>query len=92
VSQSTEESPVDIFRRQKAIQTALRGMKYIMGYLQDYPFEVIPDLQGNPIGITLKIWVQEKDYDERKLPPWVKMKLENIEREISRISQREGNS
>jgi len=91
VSESKELSPTDLYRRQKAITSILRGMKYIMGYLPDYPFEVIPDLAGNPIEIILKIWVGEKDYDEKKMPTWLSMKLERIEKEISRITKNEGN-
>lgn len=91
MSEPKELSPTDIFRRQKAIQTILRGMKYIMGYLPDYPFEVTPDMAGNPIEVHLKIWIGEKDYEERKMPAWLKMKLEKIERDVLDIGKPERN-
>jgi len=91
VSEAKEISPTDLFRRQKAIQTVLRGVKYIMGYLPDYPFEVLPEMSGNPIEVHLKIWIGEKDYEEKKMPPWLKMQLERIEKQISDLGKGERN-
>jgi len=82
-----ELSLADKFRREKAIRYCIRGAKYVMGYLTDFPLEFIPDASGDPIEVRLRIWWKEEDCQERLMPTFVKPQLDKMEKDVSRIAQ-----
>jgi len=52
----------DIMRYRKALESMLRGVRYIMGYLPEMAFEVVPITKGNPLELHLKIyWSDDPD-------------------------------
>lgn len=79
-------------RRRKAIETVLRGIKYIMGYLPDYGFEIKPLMHGNPIEINLKIFWSEDAEAWQNTPTIVKQKLEKLEKDYLAVLKVVGNS
>jgi len=90
-TQAEEITITDKFRREKAVTYLIRAVKYVMGYLPDFPIEYVPNAQGNPVEVTIRIFWKEKDYEERKMPTFVKPQLDRLEKEISRIGQVVGN-
>jgi hypothetical protein len=89
----TEELSIsNKFRREQALKYAIRGVKYVMSYLRDYPIEFIPDCQGDPIEVRLRIWWKEEDYQERLMPAFAKPMLDRMEKNVSRIAQSIGDT
>jgi hypothetical protein len=74
-------------RHARAIQYALRGMKYIMGYLKDYAYEVKPVFDKNPVELHIKIYWAERDDDWERMAPVMMAKLKKLEEDLVRITQ-----
>lgn len=91
-SEEKELSVSDKYRREQALKYCIRAVKYVMGYLHDYPIEFIPSCQGDPIEVKIRIWWRESDYQERLMPTFVKPQLDRMEDNLSRITQGVGNT
>jgi hypothetical protein len=85
------QTPADTYRQQRAIQVLMQGIKYIMGYLPDYVFDIVPNLEGNPIELTIKIRWAESDLEPTKMPPIWRATLKKVEEQLLRVSQLERN-
>jgi len=85
-------SVADKFRREKALRYLIRGIKYIMGYLPDYPIQFTPNCAGDPVEATIRIYWKEEDYKEQLMPQFVIPQLDKMEKDISRISEIVGDS
>jgi len=46
-------------RRDKAIRYLQQAIKYLFGYLDDYTYKVEKDFAGDPIVLTIKIYINE---------------------------------
>lgn len=77
----------DKVRHARAIQYVLRGIRYIMGYLKDYRFEIIPDFSKNPVQFTMKIYWAEKEDDWEHMAPILMTKIRKLEEDLARITQ-----
>jgi len=77
----------DKIRHARAVQYVLRGIRYIMGYLKDYSFEVKPDFSKNPVEFTMRIWWAERDDDWERMAPTMMAKIRKLEEELARITQ-----
>jgi hypothetical protein len=76
----------DRIKHQKAITTILRGIRYIMGYLPEMGFKILPDFKGNPIKLTLQVFWTDETTTWEILPTIVKEKIEKMEKEVEKIS------
>lgn len=76
------------YRQARAIKYVLQGIRYIMGYLPDYPIHVIPELTSNPIVLTMKIYCGLGDMQVEAMPTFLKEKIARIEEELSNVSKR----
>jgi hypothetical protein len=71
----------DEARRRRVVKYGIQGIRYIMGYLPDYPFDIKPNWRSNPIVILIKIYWGSEDYQTEKMPLTLQKELEKIEQE-----------
>lgn len=79
-------------RHNRAMDQALRGVKYVMSLLPDMGFEFRPIFNANPIELHLKIWWSEEEGGEGLLPTLVREKLAKIEKQLAEISHGVGDT
>jgi hypothetical protein len=76
------------WRHSRAIKYVLQTVRYLMGYLIDYPIHVIPDFTKNPITVIIKIYTGIDDLQVDAMPPLLFDRLKKMEEELTRIAHR----
>jgi len=77
----------DESRRRRVVKFVMQGLKYMMGYLPDCPFDVQLSSKTNPLIFLIKVHWGTEDFDAEKMPTILKKELEKIEQEASKSNE-----
>jgi len=64
-----------------------QSIRYLTGYLKDYPVEIRPTLHTNPMEVVIRVWWKDEERDMTKLVDDMYSKMSDMERKIADLSK-----